>query len=418
MSRPGLRLIAIGFLLLLANASVAAVAPMPNELYELINERLNWMEEVAAYKWLNKLPVEDAAREATVVAAGVSDALRFGVVPQTSEGFFRAQIQAAKDIQSYWFGRWGSTTPPDEAPDLVRSVRPELLRLGGEIVAAWAARQAPLAWDEFANSITVTGLSTQAKLTLFASVRDLRVFDSRLQQVLETRQLRIGTTGDYPPFSHRENATYTGIDIDFGRQLAAALGVAAVFVETSWPTLLSDLIDGRYDIAMSGVSRTLERQKLGFLSNPYYVGGKTPLARCEDVARLNTLAKIDRPGVRVIVNPGGTNEQFLNRNIHVAHKLVHNDNRTIFQRLLAGEADVMITDRIEAQWQAARNEGLCTTMTGTLSYQEKAYLLPQDVELLAFVNTWLDLQKADGTIAEVFARHLALCGVNECKSSQ
>lgn len=225
MSRPGLQLIGIGFLFLLANASVAAVTPTPNELYELINERLNWMEEVAAYKWLNGLPVEDAAREATVVAAGVHDALQFGVVPQTSERFFQAQIQAAKDIQSYWFGRWRSTTPPNEAPDLVHSVRPELLRLGGEIVAAWAARQAPLAWDEFDNSITVTGLSTQARLTLFASVRDLRVFDSRLQQVLETRQLRIGTTGDYPPFSFRENATYTGIDIDFGRQLAAALGV-------------------------------------------------------------------------------------------------------------------------------------------------------------------------------------------------
>ena len=57
---------------------------------------------------------------------------------------------------------------------------------------------------------------------------------------------------------------------------------------------------------MGGVSVTLERAKKGFFSAPYLREGKTPIARCADKDKYQTLAEIDRPGVRVIANPGGT----------------------------------------------------------------------------------------------------------------
>ena len=61
--------------------------------------------------------------------------------------------------------------------------------------------------------------------------------------------------------------------------------------------------------------------------------------------------------------------------------MLHPDNRTIFSALLAGEADLMVTDSIEVALQARRNPGLCGTMEGTLTYQEKAYFMPADSEL-------------------------------------
>ena len=101
-----------------------------------------------------------------------------------------------------------------------------------------------------------------------------------------------------------------GIDIDLARDLAAprcrwnfsSSGPAG-------PRLSEDLLAGEYDVAMSGVSRTLDRARIGHLSLPYYIGGKMPIARCEDQSRFGSLADIDQPGVRVIVNPGGTNER-------------------------------------------------------------------------------------------------------------
>ncbi len=74
----------------------------------------------------------------------------------------------------------------------------------------------------------------------------------------------------------------------------------------------------------------------------------------------------------------------------------------------------MITDRIEAQWQVSRQPDLCLTMPGTLTYQEKAFLLPQDADWLEFVNGWLDEQIANGTVAATFARHLDRCVGGNC----
>jgi cyclohexadienyl dehydratase len=385
----------------------AAEALAAEQLYQLLDARLELMDEVAAHKWRQGQPIENLDRETVVLERAVADALRHGLTPDSSRAFFAAQIEAAKEIQRHWFRVWEAGAEPAAAPDLDAVVRPELLRLGSDILAA-AGHARPVSRRAFDAVVAVEGLGDGARAAVFRALEDLRRFTSRLEQILSTGKLRIGTTGDYAPFSYRAGSSDwspAGIDIDLGRHLAAALGVEAVFIETSWPTLLDDLAAGSYDIAMSGVSRTLERQKQGYLSSAYYVGGKTPIARCDEADTYGSLAAIDRPGVRLIVNPGGTNQQFADSHIHRAEKIVHNDNRTIFAAIMDRRADVMITDSVEVELQTARHPELCATMPGTLSYQEKAYLMPQDDPWKAFVDTWLTLALADGTVAAAFSEH-------------
>src|SRR5271170_3516989 len=176
---------------------------------------------------------------------------------------------------------------------------------------------------------------------------------SRLEQILQRGVLRVGTTGDYRPFTALDTATgaYSGFDIDLARSLADALGVKVEFEATNWPHLASDFEAGAFDIAMGGVSVTLDRQKIGFFSAPYVREGKTPIARCPDQAKYQTLADIDRPGVRVIANPGGTNERFDRAHLHAADIILYPDNLTIFDQLAKGDADLMITDASETRFQ-------------------------------------------------------------------
>jgi cyclohexadienyl dehydratase len=129
---------------------------------------------------------------------------------------------------------------------------------------------------------------------------------SRLDAIIERHVLRVGTTGDYRPFAVLDNGTgeYSGFDIDMARALANALGVSLAFAPATWGGLAKGLADGDFDIAMGGVSVTLDRQKIGFFSAPIMRDGKTPIARCPDQGKYQTLAEIDRPGVKVIANPG------------------------------------------------------------------------------------------------------------------
>ena len=233
---------------------------------------------------------------------------------------------------------------------------------------------------------------------------------SRLDSILSAQVLRVGATGDYRPFIALDTTTgaYSGFDADMARALGEALGVRVAFVPTAWPSLSHDLQAGAFDIAMGGVSVTLDRQKIGFFSDPYLRDGKTPIARCADAQKYQTLADIDRPAVRVIVNPGGTNERFDRAHLHEAQIVVQPDNTTIFDRLAAGGADVMITDASETRLQETLHPGaLCAIHPDKpFDFSEKAYWMAPDPALKAFVDQWLHIMKENGSLDALAAKWL------------
>jgi chorismate mutase-like protein len=233
---------------------------------------------------------------------------------------------------------------------------------------------------------------------------------SRLDDILARGVLRVGTTGDYKPFTLRVAGGdgFVGMDIALAAELAKSLGVKLQLVPTTWGTLMGDLADDRFDMAVGGVSVSLERQKKAFFSLPYLRDGKTPIARCDDVRKYQTLADIDRPEVRLIVNPGGTNERFARAQAKRATLIVHADNVTIFDRIVAGEADVMVTDAIEARLQQRLHPKLCAIHPeAPFDFSEKAFLLQRDVALKAYVDQWLHLAIETGQLARVNEQWLA-----------
>ena len=231
----------------------------------------------------------------------------------------------------------------------------------------------------------------------------------RLDEVRARGVMRVGTTGDYKPFSYRANegSPIIGLDIELARQLAQMLGVRVEWVVTSWPTLMEDHAANRFDIAMSGVSISAERARAAFFSVPYLRDGKTPITRCEHRSRFQTIAQIDQPGVRVIVNPGGTNEPFARAHLTRATITVWPDNNTIFDRIVAGEVDVMITDAVETRLQQRLRPTLCALHPETpFDVSEKAFLLPRDERWKRAVDEWLQPMVTDGRISGLLEKWL------------
>lgn len=224
---------------------------------------------------------------------------------------------------------------------------------------------------------------------------------SALDAVPRRGVLRVCTTGDYRPFSYRDprTGTYRGVDIDMARDLAKSLDARPRYVTTTWARLVGDLSAGRCDIAMGGVSVTLARARSVYFSAPTRTDGKTPLVRCKDKEKYATLRQIDRPGTRVIVNPGGTNEEFARSHLKHAALTVHRDNTTIFDEIIAGRADVMMTDASETRYQARIHPELCSLHPDKpFTFSEKAYALPRgDNEFKAYVDQWVHLATHDGT---------------------
>ena len=382
-------------------------------LVELMDQRVALMQSVAAWKWANNLPIEDKAREAVVLANARQKAAAYGLNPDSTEAFFKAQIKIAKQAQQQSFNRWEKDGFPfAEPPDLNEHTRPKISALTEQIIAQL--------------SIAVPHLETAFRryrgIMKRAWIRDLKDAFARISYadtpqaqaftaLLESRTLRVGTTGDYAPFSDQTAKGLEGIDIDLARDLALFLGLELELVLTSWPTLLYDLAADRYDIGMSGISIKPFRLEVAHMSNAYHTGGKTPIIRCADQDQYQSLTDIDREGVDLIVNPGGTNERFVRANIKHADIRVFDDNAMVFTEIVEGRADVMITDAIEVTYRSAVHPALCPAMAGhTFTFSEKGYLMPQNDLLRQQVNRWLADRTERGIVQWTFNRHLSSDG--------
>ena len=126
---------------------------------------------------------------------------------------------------------------------------------------------------QFASA--VLALVSVATLSLAVGCAGNPQPETKLETILSSETLRVGTTGDFMPFSYRSDGSDSlhGVDIAFARALASAMGVNVEFVQTTWPRLTDDLLDDKFDIGMSGITITPERLKVAFFSDPVMSSG-------------------------------------------------------------------------------------------------------------------------------------------------
>ena len=224
-----------------------------------------------------------------------------------------------------------------------------------------------------------------------------------ISRIQERGMLLVGTTGDYRPLSFREDdGTYWGFGIEVAGEIAKRLGVGLQFVPTSWPTLSADVQaePQTFDLAIGGITITDARRETMLMSDGYLANGKTILCRAEDADRYKSLADIDKPEVRVMVNPGGLNEKFANANLTHAAIIVHQKNEEIPTLIAEGKADVMITEITEAPYYVQTNPRLAAPLLNEpFTHGEIGVLMRKGQEdLLQLVNDVIRQMKSDGSL--------------------
>jgi cyclohexadienyl dehydratase len=232
----------------------------------------------------------------------------------------------------------------------------------------------------------------------------------RLQKILTSGVLRVGTTMDTPVFSMRDPASgrLEGFDMDALTTLGPALGVKIEYVKMTFGTMLADLAADKFDVAMSGMGRTLERARVATFSKPYHRYGKLMMIRSADQARFKSLADLDRPGIKIAYNKGGLNDRFANTMFKQATPTGFESNELATADLLAGKVDAQVSDSTAAIYVARQNARLAAMSPDDLfNPVYVAMLLRRDDQtLLNYVNIWIDQIELDGTLAKIRAKWL------------
>ncbi|SBS29898.1 Cyclohexadienyl dehydratase precursor [Marinomonas spartinae] len=224
------------------------------------------------------------------------------------------------------------------------------------------------------------------------------------QEIQQSGVLKVGLTEDYAPMSFRtQSGKLVGFAVDMTSALAKSLHLKVQYVKTTWPSLSQDLADDKFDLAAGGVTRTKKRAEQFLLSDSVAKNGKIILSNCHNKKPLSILTDIDKPSVKVIVNPGGTNQAYVNKHIKHADIILTKNNFANLQGIRDRSADAMITDLIEGHYYQVHEKGVfCVSskkvLAGTSSV--KVYMMKKDNNhLLKKVNNWLHGSEAS-TLAQ------------------
>ena len=206
--------------------------------------------------------------------------------------------------------------------------------------------------------------------------------------------LRVGTSGDYAPFSMRtEDGRRSGFDVEIARAYARERGLTIRWLPVRWTTLDDDFAAGRFDVVMSGVTVRPERALAGRFSVPVATSGAVLLTRGQGEPE------------RIVVNAGGHLERVARRLFPAAALRAITPNAAVREALLTGKADAAVTDTLEVASWLVGTHGL--RVLGPFSRDWKAYWLPAGAEQRAHdLDAWLLAREADGTLAALRSRHL------------
>ena len=261
--------------------------------------------------------------------------------------------------------------------------------------------------------VAIFCISTACITTCCTSSDDNPVVETQqptIWRIQERGKLLVGTTGDYRPLSYREaDGNYWGFGIEMAKKIAERIGVGIEFVQTSWPTLTADVLaePQTFDLAIGGITITDTRRETMLMSEGYLANGKTILCRDSESDRYKSLADIDKPEVRVMVNPGGLNEKFANQNLTHATIIVHQKNEEIPSLIAKGEADVMITEITEAPYYVQTDTRLAAPLLNDpFTHGEIGVLMQKGQDdLMEMVNNAIRRMKSDGTLRRLHEKY-------------
>ena len=231
--------------------------------------------------------------------------------------------------------------------------------------------------------------------------------ESKLNQILASGELKVGTTGDWDPMTMKDPATnkYKGFDIDVMNQLAKDMGVKITFVPTEWKTIVSGITAGRYDISTS-VTKTPKRAEVAGFTISYYKYGTVPLVLKDNLKKFPSWESLNNKDVTIATTLGTSQEEKAKEFFPKSKlKSVESPARD-FQEVLAGRADGNITSSTEANKLIITYPQLAIVPDGEKNPAFLAMMVNKDDKVWNdYVNKWIKNKKASGFFKDLLTKY-------------
>ena len=228
---------------------------------------------------------------------------------------------------------------------------------------------------------------------------------STIEDILKRGELLVGLEAGYLPFEMADKkGDFIGFDVDIAKEMAKAMGVKLTIVNTSYDGIIPALLTKKFDIIMSGMTVTQERNLKVNFADPYIVVGQTILLNKKNEGVVKSYKDLNDPKYTVASKLGTTGEQAIKRLMPKATYKSFEVESEAGLEVLNGNADATIYDLLFCVvFMAQQGKDKLVFLDEPFTYEPLAWAVRKgDPDFLNWLNNFLAQLKNDGRYDRIY----------------
>jgi polar amino acid transport system substrate-binding protein len=230
---------------------------------------------------------------------------------------------------------------------------------------------------------------------------------STLKTILNRGELHVGFDSGYMPFEMtNQKGRYVGFDIDIAKAMAKAMGVKFIPVNTAWDDIIPSLVTGKFDIIISGMTVTQERNLKISFADPYIIVGQTLLINKSLKGKIISYKDLNDPTYIVTSQSQTTGEQAVKRLIPKCTYKSYKTEKEAVREVIQGNADAFVYDLpFCAAVMAMEGKNKLFFVDKPFTYEPLAWAIRKgDPDFLNWLNNFLRQLKNDGRFERIYEK--------------
>jgi len=238
-------------------------------------------------------------------------------------------------------------------------------------------------------ALTTPAMAQQASKSLSS--------ESAIETIKKRGAIKIGLS-IFKPWSMRDkNGELIGFELDVGQKLADDMGVDAEFIPTAWDGIIPALVAGKFDVIISGMTTTPQRNLTINFTDPYAYSGLTILANSKMTEGM-TLEDYNSEDVTFAARRGATPATLIAEMFPKAKLLLFDEDGASTQEVINGKAHASMASEPTPSSEARRYPDVLSVPFGeTFSATGEAFGLRKgDPDAMNFFNNWINMHTKNG----------------------
>lgn len=229
---------------------------------------------------------------------------------------------------------------------------------------------------------------------------------STLNQIIKKGELRVGLEPGYAPFEMlNKEKRVVGFDVDIAEEMAKAMGVKLKLIELDWNGILPALLTNQFDIIISGMTITSQRNLWINFTDPYMTVGQTILVRKKLARKIKSYRDLNSSRYTVTTKPGTTGLDAIKRLIPKAKLRLMESEWEAVKEVAEGRIDAFVYDLPFNSVAYARYKNTLGFINKPFTHERLGWGIRKgDPDFLNWLNHFLAQMKVDGRYEAIHTR--------------